>query len=121
MLKLKSIGHIETPIALKHTHSVSSALWSPHNKYLLMTGCYDGLLRIYDLATKDVAAKVLKGHNREINCIAWHPHFDYMIASGGADTKISIWNTKSVIILVSIGNSKSTCRPRRKYKCNNME
>ena len=82
----------------KHPEPVRALAVSPkgaaHN--LLLTGCSDGTLRLYDLDNKETPlVKEVREHNVGITALDFSPDGKYF-ASGAADGAIMLWTTEKV-------------------------
>lgn len=91
MVKLKLAGH---------TGWVSSVSWSPSSAYTLVSGSYDGTLKIWDVrstsplytiaaATMPAAVGSDKSVPAKVLCTKWCAGQD-MLVGGGEDGKLSI-------------------------------
>lgn len=64
---------------------------------MLCTGCHDGIVRVYDLASPSVTPKMeLKGHTARVFNTVWSPLLEDVLCSGSDDKNIIVWNIKTV-------------------------
>lgn len=78
----------------KHPNGVFGIDWSPHDRNLLATGCFDGIVRIFDVS-KSTSEPILKliGHTDKVYNVVWHPIISNLLMSGSNDYTIRVWNT----------------------------
>jgi WD40 repeat protein len=81
----------------KHPEAVRALACSPKGN-LLVTGCADGTVRLYDLGVQDknkVLVKEAKDHTVAVTALAFSPDGKYFV-SGAADGAIILWTTDKV-------------------------
>ncbi len=90
-----------TPIRkFEHPEAVKALACSPRGAQgnLLLTGCADGAIRLYDLSVKDDAKAMIKEaakHSVAITALAFSPDGKYF-ASGAADGTLTLWSTDKI-------------------------
>lgn len=58
----------------KHPKSAYGCDWSPFQEHLLVTGCGDGMVRVYDVASNsEQPLRTLKGHTARVFNTVWSP------------------------------------------------
>src|SRR5206468_698286 len=80
-------GSGEPVLRLLHPGSVNQLAWSPDDRALL-TGCEDGQVRLWDVATGRLLGRP-QAHHGDIRRIAFSA--TGQLASGGVDNKIHLW------------------------------
>ena len=88
---------MEYLLRLDHKSIVYGVAWSPFNKNIIVTGCRDSIVRLYDITKSECPVKTFKGHKSSVFNVVWHPQFDYILASGSDDFTIRIWDTMTVM------------------------
>ncbi|KAI4885132.1 hypothetical protein NFI96_020038 [Prochilodus magdalenae] len=81
---------------LPHPSFVYCAQYHPHNQNLVVTGGYDGLLRVWNLDVKDVNGQLLQefeGHKSFINALCFNTEGTRMFSADNAGM-IIVWTTK---------------------------
>ncbi|OCH91393.1 WD40 repeat-like protein [Obba rivulosa] len=76
-----------------HSSSVTSVSFSPTGDHLI-SGSWDGTVRIWDITDLTSEAATPPGHNATVTCLAFSNEND-MVASGSADRRIIVWDTSS--------------------------
>ncbi|XP_039050861.1 angio-associated migratory cell protein isoform X2 [Hibiscus syriacus] len=89
---LWKIGHADWAAELQgHTDSVSSLAFS-HDGQLLVTGSFDGLVKVWD--TSGNLKNTLEGPGAGIEWVKWHPK-GHLILVGFEDCTVWMWNADS--------------------------
>ncbi|XP_077865679.1 WD repeat-containing protein 17-like [Saccoglossus kowalevskii] len=91
----------------KHPAAVFGCDWSTNNKDMIATGCEDGNVRVYYIATtSDQPLKVFTGHTAKVFHVKWSPLREGILCSGSDDGTIRIWDyTQDACINVLTGHS----------------
>ncbi|XP_070554435.1 WD repeat-containing protein 17-like isoform X2 [Ptychodera flava] len=91
----------------KHPAAVFGCDWSTNNKDMIATGCEDGNVRVYYIATtSDQPLKVFTGHTAKVFHVKWSPLREGILCSGSDDGTIRIWDyTQDACINVLAGHS----------------
>ncbi|XP_072040937.1 WD repeat-containing protein 17-like [Amphiura filiformis] len=91
----------------KHPSSVFGCDWSPNNKDMIATGCEDGNVRVYYIATAtDHPLKVFSGHSAKVFHVKWSPLRDGILCSGSDDGTIRIWDyTQDSCVSILVGHA----------------
>lgn len=98
-----------------HSDVVSDVAFNLTAPQFLLSGSYDGTLRVFDLASNDshtisVNARVLKGHSDRVKSVAWCSLAPYLALSGSADATIRLWDIRNgVCVSVVRGHSGDVC------------
>ncbi|KAK3095524.1 hypothetical protein FSP39_015646 [Pinctada imbricata] len=76
-----------------HNAEITFCVCSPH-KDVLLTGSRDGVLKIWDLVSPEMASLEVKAHTKSINTACFLEAFAkvFTIVTGGNDCKIIYWN-----------------------------
>lgn len=82
-----------------HKHIVKPVDFSPSNQ-LLLTGCNDKLLRVFDLSKPDVEPQMLEGHNSSLRCAVWIS--DTIVASCAEDCEVRIWDMRTSKMVTAV-------------------
>ncbi|KAG0701600.1 WD40-repeat-containing domain protein [Suillus ampliporus] len=69
------------------------AITLSENRTKLVTGCEDGRIRLWIIATRKMSGEWKKKHTRAILCVCWNPDESH-IASGSEDGTAIIWDAK---------------------------
>ncbi|XP_072171647.1 WD repeat-containing protein 17-like [Diadema setosum] len=90
----------------RHPAAVFGCDWSPNNKDMLATGCGDGAVRIYYIATSsDQPLKSFTGHTAKVFHVRWSPLRDGILCSGSDDGTIRIWDyTQESCVNILVGH-----------------
>ena len=99
----------------KHPECAYGCEWSPFNRDLLVTGCHDGVARIWStqgrcagggtdapttpgggaLPAPELAPlRALRGHGARVFNTVWSPLLPDTLASGSDDKTVRVWNAK---------------------------
>ncbi|KAM8945544.1 jouberin [Pelodytes ibericus] len=95
-VRLWRIG-IESPSAVKvlpHPSFVYAAKFHPTSNHLVVTGCYDAVIRVWNVKVKEVNGQLLQefhGHKSYINTLCFDAEGLYMY-SGDSSGLIIMWN-----------------------------
>ncbi|XP_077983757.1 WD repeat-containing protein 17-like [Glandiceps talaboti] len=91
----------------KHPAAVFGCDWSTNNKDMIATGCEDGNVRVYYIATtSDQPLKVFTGHTAKVFHVKWSPLREGILCSGSDDGTIRIWDyTQDACINVLAGHA----------------
>ncbi|KAJ4458566.1 putative Vegetative incompatibility protein HET-E-1 [Paratrimastix pyriformis] len=76
----------------RHPRPTYGCDWSRLHPDLLATGCGDGVVRVFNMATKEVAPVALEGHTARVFNVAWSPLLPDTLISGSDDKTIRVWN-----------------------------
>lgn len=87
-----------------HPKTAYGCNWSPHNMNLLVTGCQDGLVRIFDVSSTASSPilllsgyhfvgviLLLLGHASRVFNTVWSPLVPKVLASGSDDKTLRVW------------------------------
>eukprot|EP00057_Strongylocentrotus_purpuratus_P025354 XP_011679828.1 PREDICTED: WD repeat-containing protein 17 [Strongylocentrotus purpuratus] len=90
----------------KHPSAVFGCDWSPNNKDMIATGCGDGKVRVYYIATaNDQPLKTFPGHTAKVFHVRWSPLRDGILCSGSDDGTIRIWDyTQDSCVNILVGH-----------------
>ncbi|KAJ8028341.1 WD repeat-containing protein 17 [Holothuria leucospilota] len=91
----------------RHPGSVFGCDWSPNNKDMLATGCEDGIVRVYYIATSsEQPLKTFRGHAAKVFHVKWSPLRDGILCSGSDDGTIRIWDyTQDSCVNILVGHT----------------
>ncbi|XP_022109388.1 WD repeat-containing protein 17-like [Acanthaster planci] len=90
----------------RHPASVFGCDWSPNNKDMIATGCDDGKVRVFYIATAtDQPLKAFLGHVAKVFNVKWSPLREGILCSGSDDGTIRVWDyTQDSCIIVLEGH-----------------
>ncbi|XP_038063248.1 WD repeat-containing protein 17-like [Patiria miniata] len=90
----------------KHPASVFGCDWSPNNKDMIATGCEDGKVRVFYIATAtDQPLKAFLGHTAKVFNVKWSPLREGILCSGSDDGTIRVWDyTQDSCVIVLEGH-----------------
>mmetsp|Transcript_2916 Transcript_2916/g.4234 ORF Transcript_2916/g.4234 Transcript_2916/m.4234 type:complete len:1247 (+) Transcript_2916:67-3807(+) len=77
--------------SFRHPAAVFGVDFNPFDNNIIATGCYDGVVRVFDIS-KELSAKKFKGHKDRVFNIKWHPIYPNVLMSGSNDCTIRVWN-----------------------------
>jgi WD repeat-containing protein 17 len=84
--------HGEITQRYPHPKNLYGSKWHPSDPNLFVTGCWDGVVRVFE-KKHAFPTMALEGHqSRVFNC-EWSPIHDHIIASGSDDMTIRVWDT----------------------------
>ncbi|SPQ97791.1 unnamed protein product (mitochondrion) [Plasmodiophora brassicae] len=96
-------GHVMH--VLPHPAAVYGCDFSQFNENLLVTGCHDGIVRVFDLTLSTFnALHELRGHRERVFNTVWSPLLKDTVASGSDDKTIRIWNLSAKTSVVLEGH-----------------
>jgi len=87
----KPVAESKIKMRMMMSCPVFGAHFSPMDGNLLIVGCQDGNVRVFDYLLRTPMICVLKGHTARVFNSLWSPLVDGMIASGSDDKNILIW------------------------------
>jgi WD40 repeat protein len=76
-------GVIENTLTTS-TLRVLSLEWSPHFEYVLATGSFDNIVRVFDLKKKTTL--LLKEHKDRVRSLTWNYELPWMLISAADDS-----------------------------------
>ncbi|KAK7201862.1 WD domain, G-beta repeat [Novymonas esmeraldas] len=90
-----------------HTDVVCDVAFSPAAPQYLLSGSYDGTLRVWDLASNDahtiaVSSRALKGHGDRVRSVAWCSLAPYLALSGSADASVRLWDVRNGVAITTV-------------------
>nr|XP_054754623.1 WD repeat-containing protein 17-like [Lytechinus pictus] len=90
----------------RHPSAVFGCDWSPNNKDMFATGCGDGKVRVYYIATaNEQPLKTFPGHTAKVFHVRWSPLRDGILCSGSDDGTIRIWDyTQDSCVNILVGH-----------------
>lgn len=78
-----------------HTDDVVTVAFSPiPHDHRVVSGSFDGTVRIWDASSGQPVGDPLKGHTDSVLCVAFSPDGSY-VASGADDGTVRIWEVKT--------------------------
>ncbi len=80
---------------IHHPAAVFGCAWNPKFGNYLCTGCYDGLVRVFDVMSssrESTPVFILKGHTERVFSCSWSPVVPGLLATGSDDKNIIVWN-----------------------------
>lgn len=76
-----------------HPDAVFGVAWSPANENNFVTGCRDGMVRLYDICSGDQnCIKIFKGHTDRVYNVIFNPNLPNIIVSGSDDRSVRVWD-----------------------------
>ncbi|XP_071786517.1 WD repeat-containing protein 17-like [Asterias amurensis] len=90
----------------KHPAAVFGCDWSPNNKDMIATGCDDGKVRVFYVATAtEQPLKAFLGHTAKVFNVKWSPLREGILCSGSDDRTIRVWDyTQDSCVIVLAGH-----------------
>ncbi|CAJ1017584.1 WD domain, G-beta repeat, putative [Leishmania lindenbergi] len=90
-----------------HTDAVCDVAYNPIAPSYLLSGSYDGTLRVWDLSSNDahtisVSSRALKGHADRVRSVAWCSLAPYLVLSGSADATIRLWDIRNGVAITTV-------------------
>ena len=73
-----------------HTHSVTSAVYSPNGRHIVSGSC-DNTIRVWNATTGQCVAGPFEGHTYDVNSVAYSPDGRHIV-SCSEDNTIRVWN-----------------------------
>lgn len=74
----------------KHPKPVFGVDWSPFDSNVFATGCIDGVVRVFDVASSS-PIHVLRGHRDSVYNVKWSPLLPNTLISGSNDNTVIVW------------------------------
>ena len=89
----KSITVTDCRVLLGHTAHVRPLLWSPEVPNLLISGSWDGSIRLWNTLKEGTPAciSVGRGHLADVYGLSIHPERPFVLASTSRDTTVRLW------------------------------
>lgn len=78
-----------------HHSEVNSVKFSGNSNKLIVSGCDDGYVRLWDTRVKKPMVKVMRGHNQGVTCVDAKGDGNYFL-SNGKDHAIKLWDVRTV-------------------------
>jgi hypothetical protein len=108
---LSEVSSGVTRAVLPHPKSVSGLAFAPADVVpkggqVLVTGCNDTLVRVWDTAPahpSPAPARELRGHKEAVTQVVFRPHGNGMFATGGWDGTLRLWNLRSTTPVATLG------------------
>ncbi|GET86169.1 hypothetical protein, conserved [Leishmania tarentolae] len=90
-----------------HTDAVCDVAYNPTAPNYLLSGSYDGTLRVWDLSSNDthtisVSSRALKGHADRVRSVAWCSLAPYLVISGSVDASIRLWDIRNGVAITTV-------------------
>jgi WD40 repeat protein len=99
------IVYNEEKTILHHKNRVRSIKWNPVSENLLLSGCDDFSITLWDVSNKTII-RTFKEHTNFIYSLVWNDKTKFASSSG--DGRIIIWNTEEVkstkVLIDHVGN-----------------
>eukprot|EP00762_Andalucia_godoyi_P002785 ANDGO_04516.mRNA.1 putative WD repeat-containing protein alr2800 len=96
-----------------HARPCFGIAWNFHQRDIIAVGCFDGVVRIYDInAQTDSAVRELRGHTDAVYNVEYHPLVPGVLVSGSNDHSVRVWNVAdgSCVCLVGhVDNVRALC------------
>jgi WD40 repeat protein len=90
---------------LYHKNRVRCIKWNPINENVLLSGCDDFIIKLWDVSNKTII-RTFKEHTNFIYSLVWKDGIKFASSSG--DETIKIWNTEEVkstkVLIGHVGN-----------------
>ncbi|KPI90635.1 hypothetical protein ABL78_0231 [Leptomonas seymouri] len=95
-----------------HTDAVCDVAYNPTAPHYLLSGSYDGTLRVWDLSTNDahtisVSSRALKGHSDRVRTVAWCSLAPYLALSGSVDASVRLWDVRNGVAITTVRGHNS--------------
>lgn len=95
-----------------HADAVCDVAYNPTAPNYLLSGSYDGTLRVWDLSSNDahtisVSSRALKGHSDRVRSVAWCSLAPYLALSGAADASIRLWDIRNGVPITTVRGHNS--------------
>lgn len=95
-----------------HTDAVCDIAFNPTAPSYLLSGSYDGTVRVWDLSSNDahtisVSSRALKGHSDRVRSVAWCTLAPYLALSGSADASIRLWDIRNGVPITTVRGHNS--------------
>jgi len=74
-----------------HKNNVRPVLWHSEVPYLLLSGSWDGEIRLWDARESDSCFSVGKGHLADVYGLSFHPDRPFTLASSSRDSTVRLW------------------------------
>ncbi|KAK4149159.1 hypothetical protein C8A00DRAFT_47166 [Chaetomidium leptoderma] len=95
--------HLQT---LSHPSGVHAVAFSPDG-WLIVSGSYDGTVRVWDAAT-GAERRMLRGHSGSVRAVAFSPD-GRLIVSGSSDKTVRVWDAATGAERRVLGHSRPVC------------
>ena len=91
-------------VGMRHSHSITAMTYRDG---LVVTGCKDHSIRIFDACSKKEyeCVKTLKGHSNAVTSLAW---LDELLLSGSWDGSAKLWNVSSGECVATLPNHENS-------------
>lgn len=118
-------GSSEKPILTLSGHSdvVSCVSYNPAAPQYLLSGSYDGTVRLWDASVGDshtasVNARHLTGHTDRVHAVAWCSVAPYLALSGSRDNTVRLWDVRNGTAVTSVrGHVAAVCSVASNADC----
>jgi WD40 repeat protein len=91
-----------------HTQRVTSVAWSSDGQNLA-SGCYGGLVRIWDMATGKLASTLDDHTQQRVSSVAWLPDSEKkLLASSSADHTVLLWDLETETPMYTLAEHQAT-------------
>ncbi|KAG5510793.1 hypothetical protein JKF63_07865 [Porcisia hertigi] len=90
-----------------HTDAVCDVAYNPTAPNYLLSGSYDGTLRVWDFSSNDahtisVSSRALSGHADRVRSVAWCSLAPYLAISGSVDASIRLWDIRNGVAITTV-------------------